>query len=136
MLKLCPAAVSKEMPTVLTNAEPLVNTKLSAPSNAFGPVISLPLMTPVMVSMAQTPVLSVGDAVIVPLPGRGSPPRSGAGPVSDQSKTLALAGSDAGASGSIPAIIMGAKVLANFINCLSAITTDPVDQRPPRSISE
>jgi hypothetical protein len=31
---------------------------------------------------------------------------------------------------------MAAKVVANFINCLPAITTDPVDQRPPRSISE
>jgi hypothetical protein len=68
------------------------------------------------VSMAQTPVLAVGDASIVPLPGKGTPPRAGAGPVDDQSKALALAGWDADASGSIPAIIMAAKVVANFID--------------------
>jgi ABC-type transport system involved in cytochrome c biogenesis permease component len=89
ILTLCPAAVSKEMPTVLTNANPFVNSRLSAPRNVLVPVISLPLMTPVMASMAQTPVLAVGDASIVPLPGKGTPPSSGAGPVSDQSKTSA-----------------------------------------------
>jgi hypothetical protein len=63
----------------------------------------------------------------VPLPGKETPPRSGAGPVSDQSKTLALAGSDAAASGIKPAIVMTAKVVANFIDYLSAIITDPAD---------
>ena len=75
-------------------------------------------MTPVMVSMSKTPALAVGDAVMVPLPGKETPPRSGAGPVSDQSKTAALAGSSAAPSGVKPAIIMTAKVVVNFINCL------------------
>jgi hypothetical protein len=73
-------------------------------------------MTPVMVSIDQTPELSVGDASIVPLPGNGTPPRLGSVPANDESKTLALAGWDADASPSIPAIIMAAKVVANFID--------------------
>jgi hypothetical protein len=40
------------MPTVLVNAKPLVKTRLSAPWKVLVPVISLPLMTPVMASMA------------------------------------------------------------------------------------
>jgi hypothetical protein len=62
------------------------------------------------------PVLALGDASIVPLPGKGTPPRSGAGPVNDQSKTLALGASDAAASGSKPPIITAANVVANFID--------------------
>ena len=108
---------------VPTNAKPLVNTLSSALRNALVPVISLPSMTPVMVSMSKTPVLAVGDAVMVPLPGKERLPRSGAGPVSDQAKTLALAGWDADASGSIPAIIMAAKVVANFIDWLPNVET-------------
>jgi hypothetical protein len=76
------------------------------------------LMTPVMSTIDQTPVLAVCDASIVPLPGNGTPPRLGSVPVNVQSKTLALAGSDADASGSIPAIIMAAKVVANFTDWL------------------
>jgi hypothetical protein len=38
--------------------------------------MTLPLMTPVIVSMSKTPVLAVGDAVTAPLPGRETPPRS------------------------------------------------------------
>jgi hypothetical protein len=44
-------------------------------------------------------------------------------PVSDQSKILALAGWDADASGSIPGIIMAAKVVANFIDWLPNVET-------------
>lgn len=43
------------MPLRLTNAKPLVNSKLSAPSNALAPVMSLPLTIPVIVSIDQTP---------------------------------------------------------------------------------
>jgi hypothetical protein len=90
------------------------------------PVISLPLMIPVMASIDQTPVLSVGDASIVPLPGNGTPPRLGAGPINDQSNSLALAGSHADASGSIPAIVMAANVVATF-DYLPTVKTDPRD---------
>jgi hypothetical protein len=54
---------------------------------------------------------------------KGTPPRPGAGPVSDQSKTSALAGSDAAASGSNPAIIKMAHDLVNFIRSLSGGST-------------
>ncbi len=53
---------------------PFVNNWLSALLNVVVPVISLPLTMPVMVSMSQTPVLPVGDAMIVPPPGKGTPP--------------------------------------------------------------
>ena len=85
----------------------LVNSKLSAPSKVLVPVIPLPLTIPVIVSIDQTPVLPVGDASIVPLPGNGTPPRSGEGPVSDQSKTFALAGSSAAPSGKAAIIPAG-----------------------------
>src|ERR1700722_16218682 len=91
MLTLCPAAVSKERPAVRTNANPFANSSLSALRNVLVPVILLPFTVPVMVSMSQTPGLDV-SVVMVPPPGRGTPPRPGAGPVIDQSKTLALAG--------------------------------------------
>jgi hypothetical protein len=44
-------------------------------------------------------------------------------PVNDQSKTFALAGWDADASGSIPAIIMAATVVAIFIDWLPNVET-------------
>jgi hypothetical protein len=96
-----------------------VNSRLSALRNVLVPVIALPFTVPAIVSISQTPGLDVSVAVIVPLPGKGTPPRSGAGPVSDQSKTSALAGSDAAASGSNPAIITTPHDLANFIRSLS-----------------
>ena len=108
---------------MLTKANPLVNSWLSALRNVLVPVISLPFTIPVIVSISQTPGLEVSVAVIVPLPGKGTPPRPGAGPVSDQSKTSAPAGSDAAASGSNPAIIKMAHDLANFIRSLSLGST-------------
>src|SRR5271156_4785521 len=122
MLNIC-AAVLKEMPVVLTKANPLVNSRLSALRNVLVPVIALPFTVPVIVSISQTPGLDVSVAVIVPLPGKGTPPSTGAVPVSDQSKPSAPAGSDAAATGSNPAIIKAAHDLVNFIRSLSLGST-------------